>query len=247
MVERHDLRFLIHLINIARGKNAEVVSSAYQSIGDIFTAYPGILEDKFDAQWQANTAGLNRSSFAGSAGYSDQTDQADEVLLNFIAQDPEGTPQASLIFSRFWRADELCHIYNGLDSNSELAKFIKDVMVGRTFLGIINSHLTPGEIQNAGRFSFFLHDDLYARGQINVLPKEYVSFFASPGWRDNMGILRSDALTGAQQIVEGQMSTDRDHRLWRGGRPSSTVSDCKSRRQLSLVAFDGPGAPKGLY
>jgi hypothetical protein len=211
MVERHDLRFLIHLINIARGENAEVVSSAYQSIGDIFTAYPGILEDKFDANGKQTQRGLTRSSFAASAGYADQTDQADEVLLNFIAQDPEGTPQTSLIFSRFWRADELCHIYNGLDPNSGLAKFIKDVMMGRTFLGIINSHLTSGEIQDAGRFSFFLHDDLYARGQINVLPKEYVSFFASPGWRGNMGILRLDVLTGAQQIVEGQISTGRDH------------------------------------
>jgi len=213
MVERHDLRFLINLIVSAQGNNTEVVRLAYQSIGDIFTAYPQILEDERGPDGVVTHRGIHSSSFARVAGYPDQTKDAQKVFLTFIAQKPEGYPQTSLLFSKYWRTDELARVYNKLDPNSELAKLIQDVMVGRTFLVIINSHLTPGQVQNASTYALapIVFDDNIARGQLDTLPQEYREFFASSGWRQNMGILRQDVLTEAQQIVKAMTENDRLH------------------------------------
>ncbi|MDE2230661.1 MAG: TolC family protein [Candidatus Omnitrophica bacterium] len=207
------LRFLVNFIQTAQQKgNGQAVNWAYQSIGDIFTDNPGILD------------ALYPSSFDADGVYPNQRALAQKILLAFIAKDPDGLGQDNLLMGRYWRTDELARLYNEMDlyfADPKQAQAMKDlfmdVLVRKIVLERINEHFQPGEYQNVNTYSLFVDSNTEALGRISVLPDQLRLFLNSPGWRKHMGLLRGDLLAEARRQAQNLIDQNQVNEQERAG------------------------------
>ena len=213
MVERkdHDLRFFVQMITLAQGAhNRQVLAMAEQSMEDVLTNDPKVLEDLSPTYFITD----------GLSYYSQVTPAtAKRAFLTFLAQgQADSLAQARFLQSHYWNSEQLAAIYNELmayanahpqdaqyDKIKGLAGLIYDAILRDKALENVDEVFSLGDYKNFAP-EIFNHSDSNNRVWIQALADQNRRFLNSSRWRDMQDFIKpglySKALEITRQLVQ---------------------------------------------